>query len=222
MKKLFELIGLLTLACFSFFITEKTTTVFESVDNIMLQIKENNYKYNTDSIDAIIENDTIIPGVYGKIVDIKKSYKKMKKFGMYNDKLYVYKYIKPNTSISDNMNKYIISGNKEKRNISLIFKVNNDIDDIINILDENNIKATFFVDNIWFEDNNNLVIKLINDGHIIGNLSHNLEYSDSSFGWMDTIIKSLSSQKQGYCYYTENKKNIEYCSNNKNYTVKPI
>ena len=44
MKRLFEIIGLLSLAFFSFFITERTTTVFENIDSIMLQIKENSYK----------------------------------------------------------------------------------------------------------------------------------------------------------------------------------
>ena len=72
LRKFFEVIGLLSLACFSFFITEKTTTVFENVDNIMLQIKNNSYKYNIDSIDASINNNTIIPGIYGRYVDIKK------------------------------------------------------------------------------------------------------------------------------------------------------
>lgn len=221
MKKIFEMIGLISLACFSFFITEKTTTVFENVDNIMIKIKENSYKYNHDSIDAIINNDTIIPGIYGKIVDIKKSYQKMKKIGFYNENMYVYKDIKPNISLNDNIDKYIVSGNKSKRNISLIFKVDNDIESIIDILNNNEIKATFFVDNNWFEDNNNLVLNLINEGHNIGNLGNNLDYSDSSFGWMDTIIKSLSNQKHGYCYFTNNRNNDKYCNNYKNYIIKP-
>lgn len=76
MKRLFEIIGLLSLACFSFFITEKTTSVFENIDNIMIQIKENSAKYEIDSMDAIIDGDTIIPGMYGRVVDIKKVIKK--------------------------------------------------------------------------------------------------------------------------------------------------
>ena len=222
MKRLFEIIGLLSLACFSFFITEKTTSVFENIDNIMIQIKENSAKYEIDSMDAIIDGDTIIPGMYGRVVDIKKSYKKMRNYGIYNENMYVYKNIKPNVSLMDNMDKYIISGNKRKRNISLIFIVDNEIDDIINTLDNNNIKANFFIDDIWFNEHNDLVMDLIKNGHIIGNLSHNLDYSDSSFGWMDTIIKSLSTQKQGYCYYTDKIDDINKCNSYKNYIIKPI
>ena len=222
MKRLFEIIGLLSLACFSFFITEKTTSVFENVDNIMLQIKENSTNFNIEPIDAIIENDTIIPGIYGRIVNIKKSYQKMKKYGNYNPDMYVYNYIKPNISLNDNIDKYIINGNKKNRYISLIFKVNDKVDSILKIINKYNIKTTFFINSNWFEDNNDLVIELINSGHIIGNLSNNLDYSDSAFIWMDTIIKSLTNQKQGYCYYTDNINNIEYCVKYKNYTIKPI
>ena len=222
MKRLFEIIGLLSLACFSFFITEKTTSVFENVDNIMLEIKENSINYNIEPIDAIIENDTIIPGIYGRIVNIKKSYQKMKKYGNYNPDMYVYDYIKPNISLSNNIDKYILNGNKKNRYISLIFKVNDKIDNILKIINKYNIKTTFFINSNWFEDNNDLVIELIKSGHIIGILSNNLDYSDSNILWMDTIIKNLTNQKQGYCYYTDNINNIEYCKKYKNYTIKPI
>lgn len=222
MKKLFEIIGLLSLASFSFFITERTTTVFENLDNIMLQIKENSYKYNVESVDAIILNDTIIPGIYGRVVDVKKSYKKMKKHGAYNDNYFVYKHIKPNISLSNNLDKCIVSGNKNNRNVSLIFKVNDSISRIVDILNNNNIKGNFFIDNNYFDENNEEIIYLINNGHTIGNLGNNLDYSTSSFGWMDTIIKSLTNQKQGYCYYTNNKDNEKFCINYKNYIIKPI
>ena len=119
------------------------------------------------------------------------------------------------------MDKYIISGNKSKRSISLIFKVDDNIYNIINLLDKNNIKATFFINNNYLEDNSDMIIDLINNDHIIGNLGNNLDYSDSSFGWMDTIIKSLTNQKRGYSYYT-NKVNDKYCIDYKNYIIKPI
>lgn len=222
MKRVFQIIGLLSLAFFSFYVTEKTTTVFENMDNIMIQIKDNSYKYNIDSVDAVILDNTIIPGKYGKVVNIKKSYSKMKKYGLYDENMYVYNFIKPNVSLSDNKDKYIISGNKESRNIGLIFIIKDDIYNLIDLLDYNNIKATLFVDDNWFQKNNDLVIELINKGFIIGNLSHNLDYNDSSFGWMDTIIKSLTKQKQGYCYYTDNIDTLKVCSGRNNYTIKPI
>lgn len=222
MKKVFEIIGLLSLACFSFFVTDKTISVFENVDNIMIQIKENSYKYNRTSIDAIIKDDFIIPGINGRVVDIKKSYKNMKKYGYYNENMYVYNSIKPNISLSDNANKYIISGNTKLRNVSLLFIVNDEIDSIISVLNKNNIKANFFISTNWFEENGDLVLSLINDGHIIGTIGNNYVYSDSSFGWMDTIIKGVSIQKKGYCYYIDDKDNINNCFNYNDYVLKPI
>ena len=39
MKKTFQIIGLISLTCFSFFITEKTATVVNDLDEIMIEIK---------------------------------------------------------------------------------------------------------------------------------------------------------------------------------------
>lgn len=224
MKRLFSLIGLISLACVSFFMTEKTTTVIKNVDDIMIEIKDKYKNYERESIDAIIVDDTIIPGVKGINVDVNKSYRKMKKYGYYNDKLYVYKKIKPKISMQDHLDKYVISGNKINRNVSLIFIVDSDtnIDEVLKIMNKNKVFGSFFVDDTWFSNNNELVLNLIDQGYIIGNLSHNLDYLDSSFGWMDTIIKSLSKQKQGFCYYTDNIDNLSSCVRLKNYTIKPI
>lgn len=224
MKRLFSLIGLISLACFSFFMTEKTTTVIKNVDDIMIEIKDKYKNYERMSIDAKIVDDTIIPGVKGINVDVNKSYRKMKKYGYYNDKLYVYKKIKPKISMQDHLDKYVISGNKINRNISLVFIVDSDtnIVEVLKIMNKNKVFGSLFVDDTWFSNNNELVLNLIDEGYTIGNLSHNLDYLDSSFGWMDTIIKSLSKQKQGFCYYTDNIDNLSSCVRLKNYTIKPI
>lgn len=224
MKKLFEIIGLLSLLCFSFIITEKTSLVVKNTDEIMMKIKEEYHKYKKDSKDATIINNDIIPGIYGREVDINKSYTNMKKYGVYNEDLYVYKDIKPKISITDNLDKFIINGNQENRNVSIIFYTqgNDDISNIIDIVEKNNIKVNYFVDEKWFTKNNDLVLKIINDGHIIGNLSNNLDYNDTSFSWMNTIIKSIGKQKDGYCYYTNSSENLNTCVLLKNYTIKPL
>ena len=85
MKKTFQMIGLISLTCFSFFITEKTAIVVNEMDQIMIEIKEKKDDYKTDSIDAVIENNTIIPGVSSREVDVNKSYKNMKNNGFFND-----------------------------------------------------------------------------------------------------------------------------------------
>lgn len=224
MKKIFQVIGLISLICFSFFITDKTAKVASNMDDIMVDIKANYKKYNSKSIDATIENNTIIPGKYGKEVNINKSYKNMKQNGYYNENLYIYDYIKPKISIEDNKDKYIISGYKKKRIVSLIFLVRNDdnINNIISILERNDIKGNFFIDDNFLLKNNNLVIELINNKHIVGNLGKNMSYSNSSFNWIDTVIKKVGKQQNGYCYsIVDNEDNLNECVLAGDYTVRP-
>ncbi len=220
--KIFQILGLISLALFSFFITEKTATVVSNMDEIMIEIKNKKDEFKSDAIDAVIDGDTIIPGISGKEVNIKKSYKNMKSIGYYNDELYIYDYILPNISISDNMDKYILKGNPKKRMISLIFTVkeNDVIEDILKIIDNYNIKATFFVEPTWFTNNNNLVEIMIKNGHNISTLLD--DYNDSNFDWIDMVIKKIDKQRNGFCYITTfNKNNIDICKIKGNYTIMP-
>ena len=117
MRKLFEYIGLITLMCFSFFITEKTTMIAKNMDNIMVEIKSNYQKFEFQPKDATINNDEIIPGICEKKVNINKSYNEMKKIGMYDEKLYQYNYQNPNQNLLNNYDKYVIKGNSFKNYI---------------------------------------------------------------------------------------------------------
>lgn len=224
MRKFFTFLGILALGCTSFIYTEKTTTVLSENDNIMVNIKEVSKDYEYDYIDAYINNMTIIPGLSGRKVDINKSYRKMKKYGTFNKNLFEYNYTKPNKSLQDNLNKYVISGNTRKNMVSLIFivKENDDISNIISTLNEKNIKATFFVDGYFLENNNDLITSLAKSGHEIGNLSYNMDYTDSAFSWMNTIINTLTKLKTGYCYGEEESEiNLKICSANRNISIKP-
>lgn len=223
MKKFLSLFGMLSLICLSFIISEKTAYVVKDVDEIMTEIKEKQEIYKQEPIEAKIENNTIIPGLNGKKVDVEKSYKEMKKIGTFNEKYIVYEEIKPTISSKKEYEKYIISGNSKKNTVSLIFIVNkNDkIDSIINILNEKNIKATFFIDGYWLEDNNELTLELISNNHTIGNLGYNLNYQDTGFIWVNNILKKIGKQKVNYCYANDNIEDLKACALQKNYTIRP-
>lgn len=224
MKKFFQIIGIISLLCFSFIYTEKTVTVVKEFDDTMIQIKEQNELYKVLPIEATIVGDTIIPGINGSEIDIDKSYSKMKRYGKYNEKLLEYKTISPNDTLSKNINKYVIQGNPNKKMVSLLFLVemNDSIDDILLVLSKKNIKVTFFVDGNWVEKNNEILIKIINEGHEIGNLGYNYSYNNSSISWLDNKIKRVTGQNFGYCYsLSPNKELISLCSINNNYTIRP-
>lgn len=224
MKKFFSYLGAISLILISFMISEHTASVMRENDEIMTKIKETYEQYNKEASDAIIDRNTIVPGMNGKTVNIEESYKEMTKLGTYNPNYYVYDEIKPNISIKKTYDKYIISGNKEKHMISLVFLVrnNDDITNIINITEKQNIKVTFFIDSEWMQKNNDLTIALINNNYTIGNLSNNLDYESTDFIWMNNILKRIGKQKINYCYAeTENEANLKACENQKNYTIKP-
>lgn len=224
MKKFFQAVGIISLLCLSFIYTEKTVTVVKEFDDIMIQIKEKNNTYKKEAVDATIVGNTIIPGISGSEIDIDKSYSKMKRYGKYNDKLLEYKSILPNISLTQNMNKYVIKGNKEKNMVSLLFIVepNDSLDKIVKVLSNKNVKATFFLDGSWVEKNNDVLIELVNEGHEIGNLGYNYSYMSSSFSWLDSKIKKVSGQSIGYCYHeSDNEDALILCGMNNNYSIRP-
>ncbi|MCI9435449.1 MAG: polysaccharide deacetylase family protein [Bacilli bacterium] len=225
MKKFFSIIGIFTLAIVSFIYTNKTIEVAKQFDNVMTTINEISSDYYVDPIDGMIIDDVdFIPGISGHEVDCDKSYKSMRKYGGFNKNLLEYNEIKPKNKLEDNLDKYIISGNKNKSMVSLIFIVedSNNIDKILSILENKNIKANFFIDGAWLEKNNEVLSEIVSKGHGIGNLSYNRNYQNSSFAWMDTIIKRLSHEKYGFCYSEEdNSDNLKLCAMNNNFTIKP-
>lgn len=224
MKKFFSYLGIFCLLLVSFFYTEKTVSVVKEYDDVMIQIKEYSLNNKKEPINAYIDGNTIIPGIMGYQVDINKSYHNMKRYGKFDSSLLEYENVIPSITMNNNKDKYIISGNPDKRLVSLIFIVdeNSDVESILSILNKEKIKANFFINDIWLENNSHKLEDIISYGHVIGNLSHNFNYLDSSFLWMDTVIKKIGKQEKGYCYFIEeNESELNMCSLYDNYSIKP-
>lgn len=224
MKKIFQAIGMISLICVSFIVTEKTVGVVKENDQIMIEIKKKNDEYKVEATDAVITGNTIIPGVSGREVDVDKSYEKMKRYGGFLESLLEYREVTPNISLKKNYNKYVIKGNPTKNMVTLILLVenDNDVDAFVKKLEKTNTKVTFFFDGNWFENNNSKVLEIMEKGYEVGNLSYNRDYQDSSYIWMDTIIKKVGKQKTSYCYSEkENLEDLSICAINKNYTIMP-
>lgn len=225
LKKFFQIVGFIFLIGFSFFYTEKATTVIREHDPIMIELENISSNYKVDSINAVlIEDKYIIPGYNGVIIDINKSYSNMRRFGKFNESLIVKKEVMPDKTINKIYDKYIIKGNKEKKSVSLIFKVNNDtyIDVIFNILDNENIKATFFIDGYWMENNLGVVKYILDKGHEIANLGYNDNYDRDFFLWTNNKFKQLFNKKMKYCYTErENEEILELCKTYNMHTIMP-
>ena len=224
MKKFFQTIGLLTLMIGSFIYTEKVGTTAKLSDTLLTEIKSKKDGYKENAMEPIIKENTIIPGINGKEVDTQKSYEAMSKIGYFDDKLLVYKPLKVQNTLDKNKDKYVINGNNTKMDVTLLFKVkpNDNITDIINLLNQNKVKATFFIESKYLEKHHNQIINLIQSGHTIGNLSNNEDYNDSDFVWMKTIITNIGNQIYNYCYTEKpNKSILKICTIQNSITIMP-
>ncbi len=112
----------------------------------MIKIQNNKNKYEIEPQNAIIKENTIIPGIKGKYVNVSKSYSKMKKINTYLDTMLVFDYITPSISINNNLDKIIISGNKSKKNISILIEIN-DINLLHELLEDDNNYNLILTDN---------------------------------------------------------------------------
>lgn len=220
LKKFFEILGFLVLMCFSFIYTEKTVNVVKEYDEIMIELKRKGIEYEIDAKDATIVDKTIIPGQKGKKIDLDKSYSKMKRYGSFNESLITLMDTDPSISIKNTYDKFVIGGNENKNQVSLIFLATKgtDLTTIFKILKQKGVKATIFIDFYYYEAEK--LQTIASYGHEIGNLSLNYDYSDSSFSWLTSKIKKVV--KQTYCYDNSfSEETLLLCSSSKIHTIKP-
>lgn len=224
LKKSLEMFGLAVLICFSFILTDKTSTMIKENDVIMATIKENSSELESASVNAKITDDEIIPGLSGKQVDIESSYQAMKKIGKYHSSLLVYKEISPTVSLEEHYHKYVTGGNPSKKAVSFIFKIyyNEEIASVLEILKQYDVKANFFLDGKWLENNNGQLQTIISNNHIVGNLGYNNHYGDENDYWAISNIKRNTKQEKYYCYCeTKNSSVLETCAGSNQYTILP-
>lgn len=87
------------------------------------------------------------------------------------------------------------SGNKDNNNISLMINVywgTEYLDDMLATLKAHNVKCTFFVGGCWVAKNNEMLLKIYEEGHEIGN--HGYNHKDHS--------KLTAKQNQDEIYTT--------------------
>ena len=223
-KKVIQVISVTLLMLFSFFYTNKSIELIRENDPIMKQIKETNMKYKVDPVNATIIGNKIIPGKSGKEIDYQKTYAKMKKYGTYNETLTVLKEIEPAVSVDDYYDKYIVQGNTERKNVSLVFKTDtiSNLLSILNILNQKNIPATFFVDGLLLENNTSLFETMTQNNHELEILSYDNKYDEIYFDSALNYLSSITKRKGKYCYAEYDQKEvIELCSKLKLHTIIP-
>lgn len=220
-KKLIRVFLILLLSVFSFYYTNKSIELVREQDPIMKTIRSTSDKYNVKAVNAEIKDNTIIPGISGKEINYIETYTKMKQYGMYNEIMTTLKDVEPTISVEDYYDKYIVSGNKIKRSIALVFKIEKTTPkEIISILNKNKVKSTFFIDGEYLE-NNSKDIKLMTN-HELELLSYSSGYDEIYFASSKDYLESLTNRKLKYCYGEYDKEEvINLCQKLKLHTIIP-
>ena len=222
MKKIIKLIGLFILIVFSFFYTDKVASVIYEKDDLMIKIKKVEDLYRVEPIDGIIDNNTIIPGLNGKKININKSYKKLREFGIFDKEKLVYDSLKPNCSISNNKDKFIIRGNSSKQMVSIIFILDDDkyFNMIESVANEKEVIINYFVTSDYLINNSTIIASLEN--REVYNYGNSGKYTPDNIIFSNNLISRITKNDAIYCLSTySNKSTLELCSSNGLYTVLP-
>lgn len=192
---------LILVIALSFYLTDKVMIHMENKNPIMKEIHRKEFLYKTLPVNAVIKDNTIVPGVNGKNVDKRKSLVKMNEFGSFNETFLIYQEIKPDISLKDNLDKVIREGNPRKRSVSFI------------IVDNKNIEDYFIQNKLKYSILANLNTKIEKEKeYLLGELSEN-NISDLNA----LLTKNKVNSKICVIGYA----NINYCKDNKYYLVDP-
>lgn len=221
-NKLLKPFSAILLLLFSFFYTNKVVDIIRESDPIMQQIRLSSEKYQIQSQNAKIVGNNIIPGKTGRQIDYEESYNKMKQYGMYNETLTTFKETHPTISIDDYYDKYIVQGNSDRKSVALVFKIidNNNFTELINILKNQNVKSTLFIDGLFLENNTSTILTLLN--HEIELLSYDNKYNELYFNSALDYMSSLTKKEPKFCYAEYDQKEVlDLCSKLKLHTIIP-
>ena len=171
MKIKYVLAGILIVL--SFYITDKSMIYIRSKNPIMQEIISKQDDYKVEPVNAIINDNTIIPGINGKEVDVNKTFNKMDDLGYFNDLYIIYSYSAPNLSLNDNKDKIIIKGNPKKKMVALVVDHN---EEVKNYLKQNNIKYTLIANSEDVIDKKEEYINGETDEKLFSNLNSILNH----------------------------------------------
>lgn len=221
MKKIFNIIVISLLTCFSFYYTDQIILYSKKQNPIYQKIYQKKEELNIAPVNAEIEGNNIIAGKNGLTIDINKSYQNMQSLQEYNENLLFFISEEPKISIKNNYDNYIISGNKIDRKVSLIFKIDSiyNLDNIIKILKNNNVIANFFIESDYYKELEPYIEKISKEKNLISNAGpYNKKIKYNNY-----LLEKYTTEKIKYCLtLEENEETLKQCKKNNMYTIKPI
>ena len=221
MKKIMKVVGVLSFVCFSFYYTDSAVDIIKRNDPIMKDIISVINNYEVSSVDAILIDNSVVPGMSGMTIDIDKSYSKMKQLGEFNKNLLVFKEIYPVLSVDDNRDKYIVRGNSNKNEVSLIitFEDTSYLEEILEILNNKKVKATIFLEHDIIIDSVDAVRLFALNNYRMELLGDNYKYDRQIINYGNMIYKNIGTNKAKYCFSVIEDKDLLKTCNNENFRV---
>lgn len=130
-------------------------------------------KLNTPPIDAVVDRVwKAIPGYNGLEIDVESTYQNALLKAPNDPVKYVYRQIEPKVSLNELGAQPIFRGNPAKPMVSFMINVawgNQYIVPMLDILDEEKVKVTFFLDGSWLSKNQELALEMLKRGHEMEN-----------------------------------------------------
>ncbi|MRX70641.1 polysaccharide deacetylase family protein [Bacillus lacus] len=157
-------------------IKSESTSASERYSDLNQEIAEKAEKLYIPPQDAQIHRVwKAIPGYNGISVDVEASFNKMKKKGVFNEKLLVYRQIPPGIHLADLPAEPVYMGHPDKPMAAFLINVawgNEYIPTMLETLKKHHVKATFFLEGRWVKENPDLAKMITDAGQEVGNHSY--------------------------------------------------
>lgn len=197
--KYFRNIGIIAVALFSFFYTEKIANLTLENNEIYKKIKMEAANYSVLAVNAVVDGENITPGLNGLEVDIKDSFFNMKDINTFNSYYLIYDSTYPKVSIDKFKDKIIHKGNPLKQSVAFVIEYN---EKLLSFFKEEKIEVSVLVTKDSFVKNS--------DYEQINNEVNN-------FKDLETLINKYSNNTN-ICYL--NNTNEDVCKKNDKYLVR--
>ena len=197
--KLFRNLGIVAIAIFSFFYTEKIANYMLLNNELYQEIEKEKASYEIKSVNAVIDGEYIVPGLNGLAVNVKDSYYNMKDIEIFNSYYLMFDTTYPDVSLNSNVDKIITRGNEQKQSVSFILEYDKEI---IEFFLEYGYDASVLVDIDTFDKNSEL---------------EQINNEINEYNNLDSLINKYSNNSN-VCYLNE--KNEKRCKKKSKFLVK--
>ncbi|WP_340003827.1 polysaccharide deacetylase family protein [Paenibacillus sp. FSL K6-0276] len=141
-------------------------------NDLRMRIETAAAKLNAPPVNAVVDRVwKAIPGYNGLEIDVESTYR-IALLAPKEPIKFVYRQIEPQVSLNQLGAEPIYRGNPAKPMVSLMINVawgNQYIGPMLNTLDEENVKVTFFLDGSWLSKNPELASEMLKRGHEMEN-----------------------------------------------------